>query len=403
MKKSIIMAMAAAAVLSAGAQNAVAPTNFGDNWSIGLDGGATTPLARHHAFFGDMRGQFGLHIQKQISPVFAVGVEGTAAVNASSWFAGYYTTPLDHTYPIVPGRSSTGIDQMYVGVYGSVNLMNLFGGYKYGGRVFEMEITAGAGWGHDFYDKMAFMPYTIDALDQNYFATKAGINFNFNVCKNLTISVKPYVGWNMTGTHYMPLDVEQTTAAYKRAKATFNINAGVTYNFGPGFVPVDTRNQGMIDDLNNQINALRADIAACNAATAAAAATAADLANQLQACKNRKPEVIKEVNNNLQSVRYIFYKVGSSVITADQMPNVEMVASYMKNHKNSKVLVKGYASQDGNLDFNIKLAQARAESVKNALINKYGIKADRIKAEGEGIGHMFTENDWNRVSICTLD
>ena len=113
--------------------------------------------------------------------------------------------------------------------------------------------------------------------------------------------------------------------------------------------------------------------------------------------------MIKEVNNNLQSVRYIFYKVGSSVITADQMPNVEMVASYMKNHKNSKVLVKGYASQDGNLDFNIKLAQARAESVKNALINKYGIKADRIKAEGEGIGHMFTENDWNRVSICTLD
>ena len=179
--------------------------------------------------------------------------------------------------------------------------------------------------------------------------------------------------------------------------------AGVSYNFGPGFLPVDGRNQAQIDALNAQINSLRADIAACNAATAAAAATAADMANQLEACKNRKPEVIKEVNNNLQSVRYIFYKIGSSVITADQMPNVEMVASYMKNHPNSKVVIKGYASQDGNLDFNIKLAAARAESVKNALIKKYGVKADRITAEGEGIGHMFTENDWNRVSICTLD
>lgn len=406
MKKSIILTIVAAAAVTASAQTAMAPTNFGSNWSVGVDGGVTTPMARHHAFFGDMRGQFGLHVQKQITPAFAVGVEGAAGVNTSSWYTGYYTTVLDNVYPVVPGRSSTAIDNMYVGAYGSVNLMNLFGGYK-PGRVFEMELTAGAGWGHDFYDRLAYLPYSIQAYDQNYFATKAGVNFNFNVCPNLTVSVKPYFGWNMTGTHYMPLDVEQTTAAYKRAKATFNVMAGVTYNFGPGFREVDTRNQGEIDALNAQINNLRGDIAACSAAGAAAAATAADLAAQLQECqaKNAEVEVVKvnEVNTNLQSVRYIFYKLGSSVITPDQMPNVEMVASYMKNHKDSKVVIKGYASQDGNLEFNIKLAQARAESVKNALVNKYGIKADRITAEGEGIGHMFTENDWNRVSICTLD
>ncbi|MDE6323290.1 MAG: OmpA family protein [Paramuribaculum sp.] len=404
MKKIIAIAAAGVAMsMSLNAQNAVAPTSFGDNWSIGLDGGVTTPLARHHAFFGDMRGQFGLHVQKQISPAFALGVEGVAGVNTSSWNTDYFTTILGNTYSIAPGRSSTAIDNMYVGVYGSVNLMNLFGGYKFDGRFFDIEITAGAGWGHEFFDRMAMLPYSIEAKDQNFLLTKAGINFNFNVTKNLTLSLKPYVAWNMTGSEYLPLDVEQTSAAYSRAKATFNLNAGVTYNFGPGFVPVDTRNQAELDALNKQINDLRAEIAACNAATSAAAANAADLANQLQACKNRKPEVIKEVNNNLQSVRYIFYKIGSSVITADQMPNVEMVASYMKNHKDSKVLVKGYASQDGNLDLNVKLAQARAESVKNALVSKYGIKADRIKAEGEGIGHMFTENDWNRVSICTLD
>ncbi len=403
MKKIALLSLAIASVMTVQAQTAYRATTIADNWSIGLDGGVATPLSHHHAFFGDMRGIFGLHIQKQISPVFAIGVEGYAGVNTSSWNAGYFTTILDNTYPVSPDKSSTMIDNMYVGAYGSVNLMNLFCGYNYGGRLFDMELVAGIGWGHDFYDKFAFMPYSIDALDQNYMATKVGLNFNFNVCENLTLSLKPSVIWNMTGTTYHPLDVTETSAAYKRNKAAFNLMAGVSYNFGPGFVPVDTKNQGELDALNNQINALRADLAACNAATAAAAATAADLANQLEACKNRKPEVIKEVNNNLQSVRYIFYKIGSSVITADQMPNVEMVASYLKNHKDSKVVVKGYASQDGNLDFNVKLAQARAESVKNALVKKYGIKADRIKAEGEGIGHMFTENDWNRVSICTLD
>ena len=404
MKKIALLAAAAVSFAAVNAQNMLEPTTFGSNWSVGVDGGVTTPLAKHHSFFGDMRGQFGLHVQKQISPAFALGVEGVAGVNTSSWYTDYFTTSLDHTYPIAPGRSSTMIDNMYVGVYGSVNLMNLFAGYNCAPRKFEIEVTAGAGWGHDFYNKGALLPYSIDARDQNYFATKAGLNFNFNVTDHLTVSVKPSVVFNMTGTEYLPLDVEQTSAAYNRAKAAFNLNAGVTYNFGPGFqcvMPVN--NQAEIDALNSQINQLRADIAACNAATAAAAATAADLANQLQACKNRKPTVVKEVNNNLQSVRYIFYKIGSSVITPDQMPNVEMVASYMKHRPNSKVVVKGYASQDGNLDFNIKLAQARAESVKNALVKKYGISADRIKAEGEGIGHMFTENDWNRVSICTLD
>ena len=75
----------------------------------------------------------------------------------------------------------------------------------------------------------------------------------------------------------------------------------------------------------------------------------------------------------------------------------------MKSHPNAKVVVKGYASKDGNYDFNIKLAANRAESVKKMLISKYGIPADRITAEGEGIGNMFDEESWNRVSICTLE
>ena len=383
MKKLFLIAIAAAGMMTAQAQQALEAPSFFSNWSVGVEGGGITPLYDGSSFIGDMRGAFGIHIQKQISPVFGLGVEAFTGVNTSSWDNSYAQKAFG-------AKSGTAFDNSYVGAYGTVNLMNLFGGYKCAPRVFEMEIQAGAGWGHDYMNG--------DRPDHNYFATKAGLNFNFNVTRNLTLSIKPSVIWDMSDA-----GVSQSTAAYNKETSAFSIFAGVSYKFGEGFKCVDTQNQAEIDALNAQINALRADLAACNAATAAAAATAADLANQLQACQNRKPEVVKEVSNNLQSVRYIFYKVGSSVITADQMPNVEMVASYLKNHKNSTVVVKGYASQDGNLDFNIKLAQARAESVKNALINKYGIKADRIKAEGEGIGHMFTENDWNRVSICTLD
>ena len=86
-----------------------------------------------------------------------------------------------------------------------------------------------------------------------------------------------------------------------------------------------------------------------------------------------------------------------------ELPNVERVATYMKKHADAKVVIKGYASPEGNLAFNEKLASARAEAVKSILVKKYKINADRIVAQGQGVGDMFSEPDWNRVSICTID
>ena len=37
------------------------------------------------------------------------------------------------------------------------------------------------------------------------------------------------------------------------------------------------------------------------------------------------------------------------------------------------------------------------------LVGKYGIAEERIVAEGQGVGNMFEEPDWNRVSICTIN
>ena len=112
-------------------------------------------------------------------------------------------------------------------------------------------------------------------------------------------------------------------------------------------------------------------------------------------------EVEKVVNSNLESM--VTFRQGKTVIDASQRPNVERVATYMKNHKNAKVSIKGYASPEGNIDLNKRLAEGRAQAVKDMLVNTYKISADRINAEGQGVGDMFSEPDWNRVSICTLE
>lgn len=375
MKKTILLAALALGAMTASAQ-ALEQPKFFDNWSVGLDGGGTTPVS-HHPFFADMRGLVGLNIAKQVTPTYGVGVEGQFAVNTLGWEGMH---------------SSTAFDQSYVGVYGTVDLFNLFGGYKCEKRLFTIEAQAGAGWLHTYIDRS-------NGTDYNNFGTKMGLNFNFNVSDNVTLAVKPSIIYNMTKS-----GADQSAVAYNVNDAQFNIQAGVTYHFGGNkFTCVKPYNQAEIDALNGQINDLRGALDLSAAENAALLAKAEGLAAELAACQARPATVVKEVSNNLNTVRYIFFRLGSSVITADQQPNVEMIAAYLKNHPEAKVEVKGYASPDGPLEVNIKLAQARAESVKNALIKKYKIAADRIDAKGEGIGNMFSEESWNRVSICTVE
>jgi outer membrane protein OmpA-like peptidoglycan-associated protein len=373
MKKAILFAALAVGAMTASAQ-AIQQPKFFDNWSIGLDGGVTTPL-HDQAFFGSMRGIVGLHLQKQITPSFAMGAEGTFGVNTSSWVG------KQHSY--------TAFDNSYVGLYGAVDLFNAFGGYKCSVRPFSIEAVVGAGWGHEFirYAGQTHRTYSNDLI------TKGGLNFNFNVSNHVTVAVKPYVAWNMNDGN-----------RFNVHKATFNCLASVSYHFGGHkFECVRPYDQDEVDALNGQINDLRSQLEACSTSAANWENKANGLARELDACRNRKPEVVKEVANNLNSVRYVFFNIGSSTIASDQQPNVEMIAEFMKHHPNSKVIVKGYASPDGSEEVNIALAKKRAEAVKTSLVNKYKINANRIEAQGEGIGNMFDENSWNRVSICTIE
>ncbi|MDE6717006.1 MAG: OmpA family protein [Muribaculaceae bacterium] len=376
--KNILLtsALALGAVATASAQQAIETPKFGDNWSLGIKGGVTTPMS-HSAFFGGMRPVIGLDLSKKISPVFKVGAEGNFAINTS-------------TEKGRGPRSKTAFDDSYVGAYGAVNLFNLFGGYPGSTRPFDMELQAGAGWGHRFETAIH---------DINYFGTKVGLNFNFNVSDYVTVSVSPSFLWDMTSS-----PVEQSTASYNKNRANFNLMAGVAYNFGGnGFEVVKPYNQAEIDELNGQINALRGSLDGSEAANARLKAQNDALAGELEKLRNQPPKVVKEVKNNLESVRYVFFKLGSSAIGADQQPNVEMIAAYLNNHPGSKVVIKGYASKDGPEDVNIRLANQRAQSVKDALMKRYKIPASRIVAEGNGIGEMFEEESWNRVAICILE
>jgi outer membrane protein OmpA-like peptidoglycan-associated protein len=187
---------------------------------------------------------------------------------------------------------------------------------------------------------------------------------------------------------------------------------GIELNFGKTYAAAAPA--ANINLLNGQINDLRAQLADAENAAAnansrlaqlqgdldAANRALANCKNDLNAAKNLAPKV---VDNSKQYMNILvhFPKSGTSV-TADQRANVERVANYLKSHPEATCTIKGYASPEGKEDVNIALANGRAASVKDMLVKKYGIAANRINAAGQGISNMFDELSWNRVSICEI-
>lgn len=162
-------------------------------------------------------------------------------------------------------------------------------------------------------------------------------------------------------------------------------------------------NQGEIDALNAKINDLRSQVSGKDHEIAKQNANIRSLQQMLNDARNQKPvvETITKSTNSMEQT--VTFRQGKSTVDASQLPNIERIATFLKNHKSATVSIKGYASPEGSAEVNAKIANARAEAVKTILVNKYHIAANRIKAEGQGVGNMFSESDWNRVSICTIN
>ena len=375
MKNIVASLVLCMAVIAANAQKAVEGNKFTDNWSVGFNAGGTTPLT-HSAFFKNMRAVLGVGLDKQVTPVLGLGFEAMTSIN---------TTP-----------SRTAFDNTNLSVLGTLNLSNLFGGYAGAPRLFEVETVAGIGWLH----------YAVNGeSDLNSMSSKLGLNFNFNLGeeKAWTLAFKPALVYDMSadGTD---------NVCFNANRAAWEFTAGLKYHFSCSngkhyFTIVKPYNQSEIDALNDQINNMRREADDNAAALKNANQKAADLEKALNDCKNQAPKVITEtVTNNKKTLESVVtFRQGGTSVESSQTPNVERIATYLKNHKNATVSIKGYASPEGNADVNARIAKQRAESVKNMLINRYKIAANRITAEGQGVGNMFEEPDWNRVSICTIN
>lgn len=371
MKKLGLLFAAAAMAVSVNAQTVTESKTF-DNFYIGINGGAQVKTTGE-SWMNNLNSNAGLRIGRWFTPVFGLAAEGNVYFN-------------DHCKHYMP-QSKTVARYMNVGLIGTVNLSNWFAGYKGEPRLFEVVPVFGFGWGHTF------------GTDENYNAltSKAGIDFTFNLgkAKAWQVYVEPSMNWALNGYGYEGV-------AYDINQSAFQLNAGIVYKFknsngSHNFTIAQLRDQNEIDGLNSQINSLRGDLNDKDAQLSAKDKQIKDLQNALDEC-NKKPKYEKPATaTNLQPT--VLFRQGKAVVDKSQMPNIELIAQYMKNHEDAKVEIKGYASPEGNKDFNQALSEKRAEAVKNVLVKKYKIAADRLTTKGMGAtDKLFKQVEFNRVS-----
>ena len=392
MKKLFLMLAVATFAANVSAQNTVITSNkFGDNWYVGVNAGVATPMQKYgdNGFMKGFAPNVGLRVGKNLTTVFGLAAEGQA----------YFLSKSDSKSMM---GNKTFINATNVSLLGTFNLSNLFAGYNGEPRSFEVIALGGFGWEHIF-----------GGLSKaNALTSKAAIDFAFNLgaAKALQLYIEPAVVFGLD--HYSlsaaanALAMNPGTMKYDSRNGLFQLNVGLNYKFGNSngshnFAKAQLRDQSEIDQLTAKINELRAESNAKDGKIAADGRTIADLQAQLVACQNKPAPTAKVVvkqNSQLQPI--VIFGAGKTSIDAAQYASIEMVAKYMRNHKDAKILIKGYASPEGDEVKNKALADGRAESVKNALIKRYKIAADRITAQGMGAtSELSEENDFNRVAM----
>ena len=364
MKKTIIAALLALVTLGASAQEAKTEYVFQPNWYIQLQGGAQLTLGE-------------ISEKDLISPnaQVAVGYDFTPVLGArlavNAWQSRGGSNILGQTYKWKWNYVAPTVDL-------TVNLSNLCCGYN-PKRVFNLSIFGGIGANIAFKNDEAQtvdqqMTAALATGDQTLrllwdgtktrFMGQAGVMADFRVSDRVKIGLE--VSANTLGDAYNSKKAGNSDW-YFNALAGVKIALGKTYTTRE--IPTPEPQIVYKDRIVEKIV--------------------------------EKPVEKKVVEKDPLRID-VFFTIASTKLVGSEEAKVKEIANYLNNNSDAKVNITGYADKGtGNAKINNDLSQKRAEIVKNELINKYGIAADRIVTDYKGdTVQPYDVDVLNRVSIC---
>lgn len=336
MRKFILTLVAFATMTIASAQLATENAKLFDNVYVGAEAGVATPLNFDGVF--PLNTVAGLKVGKELTPIFGVEVEAQVFFNDNN-FARW-------TQTFVKGTNLT--------LNGTINLNNLFCGYKGTPRLFEVKTNAGIGWLH-FWNAG-------DGL-----SAKTALDFNFNLGKKKahTLFVSPGVYWNLKNNN---------TVQFNKEYAQLAVMAGYVYHFktSNGTHHFKVYDVGAMTDELNRLYKENLELAEK---------------------ANKQPEKVVVTKVREKVVEKVQYVDGTVVVNfAKNSYALTDEAKEVLNTVTCSVDILGYASPEGTMSYNQKLSQKRADVVAEYL------KARSVEVKS-AVGYGSVGNASNRIVI----
>ncbi|MDR2914393.1 MAG: OmpA family protein [Tannerella sp.] len=338
-----------------------------DNWFISLGGGASMYLGDQNgdADFGDrVNWAAGLSIGKWYNPYLAFRLKLTGG-------------QLNNFSNIIVGGQTQLSNQDFL--YGNAHLdvmwdiTNFWAPYNEKKAV---RIIPFVGVGYAIRPGKTVDGYVYKRSESP--SINLGLQIPFRLSKRVDLFLEGE--YAMLNEQFNRVDMGQEEDRVVQALLGLNFKLGRT-----DFEVIEPMDYDLLNDLNSQINALRAQNEEC-----------CKRPKSCPECPKVEPviEQVESMNN------VVFFRLNSSVIDKNQEGNIFNTSEYAKKH-NLPVKVVGFADKKtGNTDYNMGLSERRARAVAKRLNEKYGIPTEKISIEWKGdTKQPYEINEWNRVVI----
>ena len=331
-----------------------------DNWFISIAGGASILM-------GDQNSEASFGSRLNFAPQVSFG----------KWFNPYLAFRAQLNGGVLHGFEGVGPQYMQHNKYmaAHVDLLwdvtNFWAPYNEK-KVFRLIPWVGFGYAQRFKTDEAVERARTESPTLN-----AGILTAFRLSKRVDLNVE--VQDSLLNEQFNRVSMNHLT------DGIIQLSAGLTFKLGKtDFEVLEPMDYALLNDLNGQINKLRAEND--------------ELSKRPVSCPECAPAVTEVVNNYVDNV--VYFRLNSSKIDKNQQINIFNTAQFVKEN-NAPIKVIGYADKKtGTSSYNMGLSEKRARAVAKELIEKYGVSSDQITIEWKGSDEQpYGENNWNRVVI----
>lgn len=101
--------------------------------------------------------------------------------------------------------------------------------------------------------------------------------------------------------------------------------------------------------------------------------------------------ILKELNETGKAILYINFDSGKSTIKKESMPVIDQIIEMMNQAPGIQISIEGHTDSDGSNESNLKLSEARAKAVVDAIV-KGGINKSRLTSAGFGEENPIADN-----------